>query len=62
MAGKPKGSERPLKPHEQALRQLQEHYLLGPVVHRMYFLPVVKESRYQLPSGAYCQIEVNGKV
>ncbi len=49
--------QRPLKPHETALRELQRHYLLGPVLERLHFYPVSKYRSMEVPHGAYCQIQ-----
>lgn len=45
------------KPHEPALRQLQAHYLLGPVARQVHFQAASKLARVEMPRGAYCQIE-----
>jgi hypothetical protein len=41
--------QRKLKPHEQALRELQGHYLLGPVVKHLSFYAASKLIRVQMP-------------
>jgi predicted metal-dependent peptidase len=48
---------RKLKPHELALRELQGHYLLGPVVRHVSFYAVSKLTQVEMPVGAYCQIK-----
>jgi predicted metal-dependent peptidase len=50
-------AQRKPKPHEEALKQLQAHYLLGPVVRNLHFYAADKLSRVEVPRGAYCRIE-----
>jgi predicted metal-dependent peptidase len=44
-------------PHEEAVRKLQAHYLLGPVARNVSFHAVSKHPRLELPARAYCRIE-----
>jgi predicted metal-dependent peptidase len=62
MARKGSRGDRPLKPHEEAQRQLRAHYLLGPLIREMDFWGVDKDGPNALPAAAYCQIEVSGRV
>lgn len=45
------------KPHEVALQQLREHYLLGAVVANLRFHPIAGSQHAVLPARAYCQIQ-----
>jgi len=54
---KSKDAQRKLKPHEEALRQLKAHYLLGPVADHLHIEPLARRPGFDLPAGAYCRIE-----
>ncbi len=49
--------QRKPKPHEAALARLKEHYLLGPVARELTFYERSKRRGFELPRGAYCQVE-----
>lgn len=50
-------AHRKLRPHEEALRKLQAHYLLGPVARNVHYYAAKRYSRFDLPPAVYCQIE-----
>lgn len=54
---KSRQAQRKLLPHEEAVRQLQAHYLLGPVARNISYYRGSKYTRFELPKGVYCQIE-----
>jgi hypothetical protein len=54
---KSRQAQRRLRPHEEALRRLQAHYLLGPVARNVHYYVRSRHARLDAPSSAYCQIE-----
>lgn len=54
---KSRQAQRKLLQHEEAVRQLKAHYLLGPVADKISYYRVSKYTRLEVPKGAYCQIE-----
>jgi predicted metal-dependent peptidase len=49
-------AQRKLKPFEEAIEKLAKHYLLGPVVERIGFLPATRAVAIAVPADAYCSI------
>lgn len=54
---KRKQAQHRLRPHEEALRLLQAHYLLGPVLRNLHVYPRSRYSRVEFDDKAYCSIE-----
>lgn len=55
---KSRQAQRKLPPHEEALRQLKAHYLLGPVAQHVHFYTAKRWPRFfEQPCTAYCLIE-----
>ena len=60
--GKSARTQRKPRPHEEAVRQLSVHYLLGPVARELRFDAVSRYTNVALLAGAYCRIEGESRV
>ena len=60
--GKSARAQRKPRPHEEAVRQLCVHYLLGPVARELRFDAVSRYPKLALPATTYCQIEGQSRI
>jgi len=60
--GKSTRAQRKPRPHEEAVRQLSTHYLLGPVARELRFDAASRYPNVALAATTYCQIEGRSRI
>src|SRR5258706_12934758 len=60
--GKSTRAKRKPRPHEEAVRQLTTHYLLGPVARELRFDAASRYPNVALAATTYCQIEGQSRI
>ena len=60
-----KHANKPLPAHEQAIKQLAQHYLLGPVLENVSLIPASRNysrDKVALPANVYCEIQGEARI
>jgi len=60
--GKSTRAQRKPRPHEEAVRQLSTHYLLGPVARALRLDAASRYPNVALAATTYCQIEGRSRI
>ena len=55
-------ASQPLPAHDQAVRKLNAHYLLGAVLAHVELFPASRYLRFDLPAKSYCQIQGEARI